>query len=255
VRSPLFQTLRRQANALFPQSDQIIVLTSGHILESAMTAEASAHDILLRNPEGAYSKLVAAQSFKEEEKDEQTVLEGARTPTHSLGSPDDLKDEKAHPGKEIDRVSSSGSGRDLEEGGEGVEKRQQGLFKLVVRMYKLNGHVSKYVLMLIAASASGCVYPAFGIVFASVVRTLRLSPPLSLHTDQLFHVARRLCFSRSRSDSHAGRSVRALRLRHRYPYVFFSSSYPPSSLALTTVHYRSRNSLRPLRELVQRRSR
>ncbi|GAA6011902.1 hypothetical protein JCM10207_003424 [Rhodosporidiobolus poonsookiae] len=47
-------------------ADQIIVLTAGRILESAMsTATETAHRILLKDPEGAYSTLVGAQALRE----------------------------------------------------------------------------------------------------------------------------------------------------------------------------------------------
>lgn len=48
-------------------ADQIIVMSAGRILESAMSTNVqSAHETLLDDPAGAYSKLVEAQRFKEQ---------------------------------------------------------------------------------------------------------------------------------------------------------------------------------------------
>lgn len=47
-------------------ADQIIVMSAGRIIESALSTGAqSAHDQLLSDPQGAYSKLVEAQRFRE----------------------------------------------------------------------------------------------------------------------------------------------------------------------------------------------
>jgi ATP-binding cassette subfamily B (MDR/TAP) protein 1 len=146
-------------------------LTAGHILESAIgTAEASAHDLLLRK-NGAYRKLVDAQAFKAERADAETVIEGNRTPTHPASNfGDEIKDEKPRSDVLEQQQSGETQSRDVEEGV--VTQRKQSLFHLVARMLRLNGRWMEYLAMLITAGGSGCVYPCFGILFGGVVRLL-----------------------------------------------------------------------------------
>ena len=161
-------------------ADQIIVLTAGHILESAMTnSEGSAHDILLGNPEGPYSKLVNAQKVREQK--EEAALDSA-----SISSNEEK--EKLVPGEtsraEIERLAANekpqfenlkrtGTGRS--QASEAAEKRQHdieanqpkehGFIYLLVRLFKLNGRptIFPYFMAFSAAILSGCVYPVFGI--------------------------------------------------------------------------------------------
>ncbi|GAA6048222.1 hypothetical protein JCM3770_006486, partial [Rhodotorula araucariae] len=169
-------------------ADQIIVLTAGHILESAMTTEeGTAHNNLLRNPDGAYSKLVAAQRIREE-----ATPDGDAADEHAP-VPGELTraqiEEMARTEKpQFEQLKRAGTGRslasemlerrkhDIEEGGgnEPVHYRVPTLFK---RMYALN-HESwrRYVFAFLAAVASGCVYPCFGIVFGGMISAFQLDP-------------------------------------------------------------------------------
>ncbi|GAA6027193.1 hypothetical protein JCM8097_002472 [Rhodosporidiobolus ruineniae] len=167
-------------------ADQIIVLTAGHILESAMSnSEGSAHDLLLRNPEGAYSKLVNAQKFREQaeetEDDKGSILDSEEQPA----IPGELTraqiDEMARNEKpQFDALGRTQTGRsqasevierqkrDLEEGGDG--KKKHGFTYLFGRMYKLNSDQWKYYIPAFAgAVGSGCVYPVFGIIFGGMI--------------------------------------------------------------------------------------
>lgn len=160
---------------------QIIVLTAGHILESAMTTdEGSAHALLLRNPDGAYSKLVSAQRLREEE---EAAEDGDEKHTRAP-APGELTreqiDEMARREKpQFEQLKRAATGRslasemlerrqnDIEAAG-GDEPKHYGTFTLFARMYKLNGECWKrYVFAFIGAVASGCV-----------VRPLSLTPSL-----------------------------------------------------------------------------
>ncbi|CEQ39138.1 SPOSA6832_00638 [Sporobolomyces salmonicolor] len=163
-------------------ADQIIVLTAGHILESAMSnADGSAHELLLRNPDGPYSKLVNAQKFRED-------TEGPTSSSSSITDGDEkapvpgeltraqLDEMAANEKPQFETVKRIGTGRsaasealerqqnDLEAGGsEGPV--QHNFPYLLFRMFKLNGRETTphYVLAFAAAVLTGCVYPVFGI--------------------------------------------------------------------------------------------
>ncbi|GAA5918154.1 hypothetical protein JCM1841_005277 [Sporobolomyces salmonicolor] len=167
-------------------ADQIIVLTAGHILESAMSnADGSAHELLLRNPDGPYSKLVNAQKFRED-------TEGPTSSSSSITDGDEkapvpgeltraqLDEMAANEKPQFETVKRIGTGRsaasealerqqnDLEAGGsEGPV--QHNFPYLLFRMFKLNGRETTphYVLAFAAAVLTGCVYPVF--VFGGVL--------------------------------------------------------------------------------------
>ncbi|GAA5852935.1 hypothetical protein JCM8547_004740 [Rhodosporidiobolus lusitaniae] len=149
-------------------ADQIIVLTAGHILESAMSApEASAHDVLLsRN--GPYSKLVSAQHFEATENgDDETVHEEQ-----------DEKLVSSSPDKEADVVQVDGdeAERDIEEGGTG--RKRLSFPRLIGRMYRLNKEDwVKTSIGLAAAAGSGCTNPVFGIIFGGTVGVFSQTVP------------------------------------------------------------------------------
>ncbi|GAA5883526.1 hypothetical protein JCM16303_005465 [Sporobolomyces ruberrimus] len=169
-------------------ADQIIVLTAGHILESAMTnSEGTAHNLLLKNAEGPYSKLVNAQKVREQK--EEAALDSA-----SLSSSEE-KEKAPVPGEatraEIDRMAAnekpqfenlkrSGTGRSqasdaaAEQRNRDVEAnapKPHGFIYLIIRLFKLNGRptILPYTLAFSAAVLSGCVYPVFGIVFGGAL--------------------------------------------------------------------------------------
>lgn len=155
-------------------ADQIIVLTAGHILESAMSTETSkAHDILLNNPTGAYSLLVNAQRLRElEEADDAGSADGSEQPALPGELTREQIDEMARKEKpQFENLKRTGTGRslasqvlekrqiDLEAAG-GDQDRKPGFPYLIKRIYHLNRDQWKqYVVGFCFAVASGCVYP------------------------------------------------------------------------------------------------
>ncbi|GAA6027164.1 hypothetical protein JCM8097_002446 [Rhodosporidiobolus ruineniae] len=140
-------------------ADQIIVLTAGHILESAMSsAEGSAHQLLLRNPDGAYSKLVEAQALKEgivSSKDEKA------DPDEVVFKPDEVDEEV---------VGEKDRQLDLEEGVKAEVAKKYGFFKLMGRILSLNRDMWKYYAVgVVAASISGYAYPLYSLVFGNTI--------------------------------------------------------------------------------------
>ncbi|GAA5978101.1 hypothetical protein JCM11641_006626 [Rhodosporidiobolus odoratus] len=162
-------------------ADQIIVLTAGHILESAMTtSEGSAHKLLLRNPEGAYSKLVSAQRFREDatKGDNESIAESE---TNEDLTDAQIAEMAKHEKPQFEAIKRAASGRsdasqaierrkyDLEAGGVHEAKRR-GFVYLIGRMYGINRDQWKqYLLGYAAAIGSGCVYPVFGIIFGGMI--------------------------------------------------------------------------------------
>ncbi|GAA5912585.1 hypothetical protein JCM5296_000742 [Sporobolomyces johnsonii] len=167
-------------------ADQIIVLTAGHILESAMSnADGTAHELLLRNLDGPYSKLVNAQKFREDTEgpassSASTTAGDEKAPVPGELTRAQLDEMAANEKPQFETVKRTGTGRsaasevlerqqnDLEAGG------PQGPVKhsfpyLLVRMFKLNGRETtpRYVLAFASAVLTGCVYPVF--VFGGVL--------------------------------------------------------------------------------------
>ncbi|BGP31976.1 hypothetical protein JCM10296v2_003755 [Rhodotorula toruloides] len=169
-------------------ADQIIVLTAGHILESAMSnGTERAHDILLKKPDGAYTKLVNAQRLREQKEaeaapldsssidstDEQTALPGELTRAQ-------IEEMARNEKPQFENLKRTGTGRSL--ASQAIERqnldleagqqrgRHLGLPYLCYRMFKLNRDQWKqYIVAFIAAIACGCVYPVFGIVFGGTI--------------------------------------------------------------------------------------
>ncbi|GAA5824101.1 hypothetical protein JCM11251_001522 [Rhodosporidiobolus azoricus] len=169
-------------------ADQIIVLTAGHILESAMSSsEGTAHSILLRNPEGPYSKLVSAQKFREEAVDDAAEKASISGSEEQPAIPGELTraqlDEMARNEKpQFEALKRAQSGRslasemierrqrDIEEGNVEKGAKKHSFIYLLYRLLHLNRDQWKeYVLGIAAAIGSGCVYPVFGIIFGGVI--------------------------------------------------------------------------------------
>ncbi|GAA5851199.1 hypothetical protein JCM8547_004164 [Rhodosporidiobolus lusitaniae] len=164
-------------------ADQIIVLTAGHILESAMSipGEGSAHDILLSNPEGAYSKLVQAQAFKAQEAkdsaEKDSILDGEIPGEATHAQVAEMAANEKPQFEDAKRTASRRSmasevierrNHDLEAGGDG--KKHHSFFYLIRRMYALNVDQWRYYIFAFAAAVgSGCVYPVFGIIFGGTI--------------------------------------------------------------------------------------
>lgn len=154
-------------------ADQIIVLTAGHILESAMTTdEGTAHTRLLRNPEGAYSKLVAAQKIREEEAAAEAEAdddEADHAPVPGELTREQIDEMARREKPQFEQLKRAGTGRSL--ASEVLERRQDDIeaaggdlpkhystFTLFARMYKLNREYwRRYVFAFMGAVASGCV--------------------------------------------------------------------------------------------------
>ncbi|GAA5829569.1 hypothetical protein JCM3766R1_001228 [Sporobolomyces carnicolor] len=170
-------------------ADQIIVLTAGRILESAMTnSEGTAHTLLLQNPEGPYSKLVNAQKVREQK--EEAALDSAsvsssedqdkKVPAPGEATSADIQRMAANEKPQFENLKRSGTGRS-QASEQAAEQRQRdleanvpkphGFIYLLVRLFRLNGRptILPYVLAFAAAILSGCVYPVFGIVFGGAL--------------------------------------------------------------------------------------
>lgn len=142
-----------------------------------MTSEAgTAHENLLRNPDGAYSRLVNAQRFREEEEgdseadsiidDEKTVAAPGQLTREQLEEM--ARNEKP----QFENLKRTGTGRSA--ASEALEQKQQrdleagvhetktySFMYLVRRMLHLNrDQYSKYIAGTISAVVCGCVSPS-----------------------------------------------------------------------------------------------
>ncbi|GAA5874172.1 hypothetical protein JCM8547_008391 [Rhodosporidiobolus lusitaniae] len=145
-------------------ADQIIVLTAGRILESAMTSdEGTAHDLLLLNPQGAYSTLVGAQAFREARSTIDDPKKGEEDPDELLDQDqddeDDLQDEKKHDGE-----------LDLEQGPAEEVARKHGFFYLLKRILTINkDRRMVYLLGMAGATVVGASFPVFSLTFGGAI--------------------------------------------------------------------------------------
>ncbi|KAI5480306.1 ATP-binding cassette, subfamily B (MDR/TAP), member 1 [Pseudohyphozyma bogoriensis] len=160
-------------------ADQIIVLSAGHILESAMTnEEGSAHTRLLKNPDGAYSRLVSAQRFRERTEEEEEDSD-EEVPAGATLTSEQIAEMAANEKPMFETLKRTGTGRsaasaalsekrraDLEAG----TVRPHSFPYLFRRMIQLNrGQYWAYVIGVAASICTGMVYPVFGIVFGGVI--------------------------------------------------------------------------------------
>ncbi|GAA6011919.1 hypothetical protein JCM10207_003429 [Rhodosporidiobolus poonsookiae] len=150
-------------------ADQIIVLTAGHILESAMsTATESAHQILLKDPEGAYSTLVGAQALREAT---------APAEPQACTEEDEVKFvfqevADANDGGDAEEWAQSGDASgDLEAAVLPTAKKYRTLH-LFWRLLVLNKEQwPQYLAGTIGALIVGAAFPGFAIIEANVVQT------------------------------------------------------------------------------------
>ncbi|CAL1712814.1 unnamed protein product [Somion occarium] len=150
-------------------ADCIYVMGGGVVLESGT------HNELLANPEGAYALLVAAQKLRDA-REKQAQPDGDDSDTAASDEHDDI-DSKADEEVPLGRTSTRRSGRSL--ASEILEQRKKeneqdtrdyNLPYLFMRMGKINkASWRKYLAGAIAASMTGMVYPAFGVVYAKGV--------------------------------------------------------------------------------------
>lgn len=153
-------------------------MSTGVILESAMsTASRSAHAELLSRPDGAYSKLVEAQRFREAGAQDELELDSLDSDKHVLPSTsgpavaltqaeaDELAKNEQPQFEQLKRIGTGRSAAsvalehraaDLEAGGGREPVAYSGL-QLLVRMLKMN-HARKwdYVIGILASVVVGC---------------------------------------------------------------------------------------------------
>ncbi|TCD61612.1 GTPase-activating protein [Steccherinum ochraceum] len=152
-------------------ADCIYVMGGGVVLESGT------HNELLSDVNGPYARLVAAQKLRDSR--EKRGADDGDDDTAASGEGDDEEDLKKQAEEEVPlgRTNTRKSGRSL--ASEALEQKQQAkegqekeytLPYLFYRMGKINrAGWKKYVLGGIAATLTGMVYPAFGIVYAKGV--------------------------------------------------------------------------------------
>jgi ATP-binding cassette subfamily B (MDR/TAP) protein 1 len=147
-------------------ADRIYVMGQGEVLESGT------HNELLQNPDGGYSKLVAAQKLREAQEG------GDIGPSHPQDPLIPLQRQTS--GVSIGNVSEKLS--------VDIAKEEQAtlvpappkaysmayLFRRMGRIGRSNWLL--YVYGGLGAVAVGCVYPAFGIVYARAVTTFQIVP-------------------------------------------------------------------------------
>ena len=171
-------------------ADQIIVMSAGHILERASTdARGSAHEILLQNAEGAYSKLVNAQSFREQAEADANKVTDSSSETDDTAqelTSKQIRDLARNEKPQFDNLKRAQSGRSAasvalstknhrlaEEGA--LRSSGHSFWYLGARMLKLNSdRWLDYTLGMIGAVTCGMVYPVFGIVFGGVIGTFSI---------------------------------------------------------------------------------
>ncbi|KAF8176085.1 P-loop containing nucleoside triphosphate hydrolase protein [Pholiota molesta] len=138
-------------------ADRIYVMGQGEVLEYGT------HNELLQNPDGGYSKLVAAQKLREAQEGDPLIPLQRQTSGVSIGnaseklSVDLAKEEQATLVPAPPKAYSMAY-----------------LFRRMGRIGKANWLL--YVYGGLGAVAVGCVYPAFGIVYARAVTTFQIVP-------------------------------------------------------------------------------
>lgn len=145
--------------------DQLIVMTAGRVVESAMTdSTGSAHQQLLERPDGAYTRLVNAQRFKTVDAQETDSNDEADVALTNEQAEELTKNEKP----EFETLKRTGTGRsaasealefrhkqDLENGLGSNKPRS--FFYLFARMLDLNRDRKwEYVVGLVSSAFVGC---------------------------------------------------------------------------------------------------
>ncbi|TFY65766.1 hypothetical protein EVG20_g5320 [Dentipellis fragilis] len=163
-------------------ADCIYVMGDGLVLEQGR------HSELLKDENGAYSRLVAAQKLREVKHDDGDVVEDGYESASTAG--DDTAAKKAKEDKELEKEA-------LEEIPLGRSKTQQSLASAIIEqkkqqegektpqryglvyLFRRMGRINKvewrkYLLGAIFATMTGAVYPAFGIVWAHALNGFSL---------------------------------------------------------------------------------
>lgn len=151
------------------------------------SATTSAHTELLKRTEGAYTRLVSAQRFREQTAADDEADDASITDEKAPGGlTREQADELARNEKPMfETLKRTGTGRsaasqalseknrkDLESGA--GAHQQHSFFYLVMRMLKLNRDRKwLYFWGVLASIFSGCVYPVFGALSWCLVETER----------------------------------------------------------------------------------
>lgn len=140
-------------------ADQIIVMSAGRVIERAQSGDGmSAHRRLLQDCDGPYSRLVAAQRFRDSD-DTGEMGEDEKPAFATLT--------KHATGRSVASRALSDSRHDLERA---AGKRKANTFTLLLRILWINrADWPWYTVGLVSAAALGCVYPVFGIVFGRFI--------------------------------------------------------------------------------------
>ncbi|KAI0073491.1 P-loop containing nucleoside triphosphate hydrolase protein [Panus rudis PR-1116 ss-1] len=152
-------------------ADCIYVMGGGVVLESGT------HNELLANADGAYARLVAAQKLRDAREKEANKQRGDDdSDTAASDEPEDMEKQAASE-IPLGRTNTRRSGRSLaseileqRNKEKNQEKKDYSMVYLFRRMGRINrASWKKYLFGAIAASMTGMVYPAFGIVYAKGV--------------------------------------------------------------------------------------
>ncbi|BGP48146.1 hypothetical protein JCM10450v2_004018 [Rhodotorula kratochvilovae] len=146
---------------------QIIVMSSGHIVESATTtSEGSAHELLFRRADGAYAALVRSQRLRErleaETKTAESVLERDLDQAPAQLKQVNKQSGPASPGEKVDAPAWAKEDEPA--------KERYGTTTVFRRILALNAkHWKRYILALLASVACGALYPVFALVFGGAI--------------------------------------------------------------------------------------
>ncbi|KAH9985634.1 P-loop containing nucleoside triphosphate hydrolase protein [Russula compacta] len=150
-------------------ADCICVISNGAVLEKGK------HDELLSNEHGAYSRLVTAQRLRETHDviDMNDAVVVGQSSGKTIEDPADIEKaalEEIPLGRSNTQRSLASEILEQREARGTAEREEYGLFYLFKRMGKINkGEWKKYLLGCFFSIATGCVFPAFGIVWANAV--------------------------------------------------------------------------------------
>jgi ATP-binding cassette subfamily B (MDR/TAP) protein 1 len=138
------------------------------VMGNGLVLEQGTHKELLRDENGPYSRLVAAQKLREKREVDIKDTDSITAPSSEVEDMDKIAREEIPLGRRNTSRSLASEIIEQKKNGQSDEKEEDhGLFYLFIRMGQLNrAGWPRYVLGLIAAAMTGMVYPAFGVVYA-----------------------------------------------------------------------------------------
>jgi ATP-binding cassette subfamily B (MDR/TAP) protein 1 len=146
--------------------------------------EVGKHDQLLENPDGAYSKLVSAQRFREEQEIEECEATAGGMALMTREEAESAARDEKPAGAELKRMGTEetlaseilkqAKGHNVEDSQlterVGPKETKHSFFYLFKRMGQLNsGEKWRYLIALVAAATFGLIYPILAIVFGHVI--------------------------------------------------------------------------------------